>query len=544
MNIEREKNRLMQGEMLNTLVSEPKLTDMLTVYLHDVGKSHNRGIHSILVPINKKENVLSDFSWDMQSTDGKPNYYVYGGDRPVYLRFGNDNGYEPLLIYRDFNGIKPNYIEICEEFRLFHDLYHDSINNQYIKIDDSGNTNTVILIEENAIKVRVQELKQFLAIKEMYLSIQFDFREHTSVALSDLELDKEHDEKTTELATWIVGYGDMKSGEENVFSRLCGKKLIEPMPKSKSGLYGFSEEKKEKHIEFIIDVSTDGYEITSSSNVSQIDYLTQVFFKKEVLDKYYQKPSKYSVEPSYLRCGNLWGMMMDNDQKDVVCAWLGDLGRDLPYEEKLHWRSYNIPPNGSMSKSFFRQQILAEFAESESVEHIFKASYRKFYETSSSILGEYLILSLKKEDSHYFDTIRVPATNEQIDFDSLILGLAKVLIDSLNEKYINKYLKSLTSDVEFKNIKGSISKLEKTFNLHHVSNYEGHISFLRNLQTLRSSSSAHRKGTGYKQALEKFKINTDKDLRTGIEDILKQSCDFLDFMTVLIIENKLNFKNE
>jgi hypothetical protein len=36
-------------------------------------------------------------------------------------------------------------------------------------------------------------------------------------------------------------------------------------------------------------------------------YLTPVFFRAEVLEKYYADPGKYSVEDGSLRCGRLWG---------------------------------------------------------------------------------------------------------------------------------------------------------------------------------------------------------------------------------------------
>lgn len=544
MNIEKERLRLMQKVALDELLIEPKLTDMLTVYKHDVNDIHNRGIHSILVPMDKKNDVLSDFSWEMQSTDGLPSSCIYGGNRAEYLRFGNDEGYEPLLIHREFYGIRPSNIELTEEFRLFHNLYYDGVNNHFIKIDESGNTTVIATVAENEVRIRVKELRQFLAIKEMYLSIQFDHREHSEITLSELSLEETHTKTSTELAVWMLGFGDIEFTTYRYFSRLCGKKLVEPLLKSQSGMYGFSEEKAKRYIDFIVDTSADGNEILFSSNASQCDYLTAVYFKKEVLDKYHQKPSRYSVEPSYLRCTNLWGMMIDNDQKDIVCAWLGDLGRDLPYEEQLHWRSYNIEPVGSMSSSFFRQQILAEFTDSESFEHVFKNIYRKFNETCINVLNEHLILPLKDEDSHYFDTIRVPSTNEQLDFDGLILGLTKVIIDSLNERYFNRYLKETLSENEFSETKGSIRKLEKTLDLHGITDYETHISFLRNLQNLRSSSSAHRKGKQYEKAINKFGIHSKKDLKTGFEDILRQSCEFLDYLMHKVSSKMLNFSIE
>ena len=66
-------------------------------------------------------------------------------------------------------------------------------------------------------------------------------------------------------------------------------------------------------------------------------YLTPVFFKKEVLQRYLSHPDRYSVEDGYLRCQSLWGMAIDNHHKDYVSAYLGDLGRDLPEAEQNHW---------------------------------------------------------------------------------------------------------------------------------------------------------------------------------------------------------------
>lgn len=68
------------------------------------------------------------------------------------------------------------------------------------------------------------------------------------------------------------------------------------------------------------------------------------FSTKEVLKKYYDKPQKYKVEDNYIRCGNLWGLRIDNNHKDYVIVFLGDLGSHLSQNEQLYWRHFNIPP--------------------------------------------------------------------------------------------------------------------------------------------------------------------------------------------------------
>lgn len=540
MNIEKEKERLSQQKMLDSVIYEPKPTEMLTVYFSDYGsRNHNYGIYCALVPIAKKEEVLSRYEWDLSIGSGVPGscvYYDQGVETPEYHRFGSDNGIEPLVICRSFHGLKNDYKEISEEFRLFHNLYHDHINNKYIKIDD-GNEVNVIEVNSNSIQIRVKELKQFLAIKEMFLSIQFDCREHSYISEEELSVDRSELSDKNDLHLWTLAYGDFGGvSEYQAFSRLLGKKIIMPFPKSKSGLYGFTKEEPKNYADFIIDSDEVGDDLSYNSNPDLLanffganpdapHYLTPVHFKKEVLDKYYGKPSKYSVSDSHLSCASLWGLQIDNHHDDKVCVWLGDLGRDLPYEEQLYWRSYNVAPSGGVSETYYKRQIMAQFTDSDRLEHIFKSRYLALQNASNENLGWNILLPLSDEDAHHFECLRIPSTNEQRDFDDLVLGLTKILIDSLNEKEFNKFInKELIVD-----IKGGISRLETVFKNISIEDYEDHIQFLRKLQNLRSSSSAHRKGSNYKRIATEFEIGS-KDLISVIEGILAKSVELLDYL--------------
>jgi len=100
-------------------------------------------------------------------------------------------------------------------------------------------------------------------------------------------------------------------------------------------------------------------------------------------------------------------MYLDNHHDNKVCAWLGDLGRDLPYGEQLHWRAYNIAPEGSVSEIYYRRQIIAEFADSDRPEHLFKERYDDLRKACDECLGWQLLISgvvikslNKREDKH------------------------------------------------------------------------------------------------------------------------------------------------
>lgn len=535
-----ERDRLLQTKLLAWLSRDFQLTDMVTVYWSDRTDEHNYAIYCALIPTEEIERSLSRTSWDLMHGQGLPGavkFYDDGKERVEYLRYGERSGVEPLVIDREFHGIRPDYKELSEEFRLFHNLYHDRKQDHYSKIDDSGNEHIVAITEANRIQIRLKELRQFLAIKEMHLAILFDCRENSAIRFEELDRAEGEADSRDGLISWGLYYGDLGGiSSHYAFSRLIGKRLIPPLPKEKSGFWGFAEEETRKHVDFVTGIDERGDEVTFSSNPDRLadhfganpgvpNYLTPIHFRKQVLDKYFQAPGKYSVEDGYLRCGSLWGLTMDNHHHDRVIAWLGDLGRDLPYEEQLHWRSQNIPPTGGVSKTFFRRQILAQFADSDRPEHVFQQKYQNLAAVCRDCIGWSLLLPLTAEDAHHLQSLRIPSTDEQKDFDDLVQALTKILIDSLNEKALNALIPSQTLGA----IKGSISRLEFAFRARGVSGFEPHIAFLRNLQELRSSGTAHRKGSNYRKIADEFQVDS-RNLRAVFSGILAKALNLLDFL--------------
>lgn len=538
--IEKEKQRLSQNKFLEWVNRQIHPTEMLTVYLDDKTDDHDIGVYCALVPNDQIERSLNDPSWELCLGGGLPGAVRYHRDGEMqvkYLRFGDDDGVEPLVIYREFHGMHEDYREISEEFRLFHRLFYHRKQDQYIKIDDSANEHVIAIVETSRVQIRMQEIRQFLAVKEMHLAILFDCREHSSHSLEDLGLQKGTGHQRNDLFCSALHYGDFSGiGSHRAFSRLLGKRLIPPLPKEKSGFWGFAAEEPKKHVDFIIGIDENGDEITHTSNPDCLanyfganpgapHYLTPVHFRRQVLDKYYQQPGRFSVEDGILRCGGLWSMTIDNHHDDRVVAWLGDLGRDLSYEEQLHWRSQNIPPTGGVSEMFFKRQILAEFADSDRLEHVFYERYHALTEACRKCLGWSLLLPLTAEDTHHFQCLRVPSTDEQKDFDELVQSLTKILIDSLNEKALN----GLIPTEKLSQIKGSISRLEFALRERRVAGFEPRIAFLRKLQDLRSSGAAHRKGSNYLKIAEEFRVDS-QSLRTVFSEALGKALDVLDFL--------------
>lgn len=543
--IETEKDLLFQTKLIGWFLREIRPAEMITVYASERDTKNNFGISCALIPIEKVDQSLSEPTWDLMIGHGYPGaveWHESGQKHVKYLRFGDDDGVEPLILHRSFHGMRPPYVEISEEFRLFHRLFHDSHTNTYIKIDDAGAEHTVAVVEKDKVQIRLNEIKQFTAIKEMHLAVFIDSVVSSSHSLEELGLaEGGADKRHGELSVYYLGYGEFPAlSGERAFSRFLAKRLFPPFSKEKSGFWGFAAEEKEQYADFVINLDQDGGEVIHNAdheslsnyfgaNPGQPHYLTPVFFRKAVLDKYYQQPSKFSVEDGYLRCGGLWGMRIDNHLADHVTAWLGDLGRDLPYPEQLHWRSFNIPPVGKISGTAYRRQILGQFADSNRPEHVFQHKYQALHELCEKQLGWDILLTLAEGDSHYLGSIRVPSTDEQKDFDDLILALTKILVDSLNE---NELVKLIPSD-QAKEIRGGISRLEKVCAIMGLDDYAKHVKFLRDLQSLRSSGSAHRKGSNYRKVAEQLGVSSST-LKSVFEGMLVKGVESLVFLEQMV----------
>jgi hypothetical protein len=570
MSLDSDKKLLMQENTLNRLSRKMNLTDMVTVYLRDRQNEYN-AIYCALIQFDHVERSLSDpVNWDLRFGESMP---ADSGTGPAgtgqftYLRRYCGDGIEPLIIDRKFNesqtnyGQREDYREISEEFRLFHNLCHNratDATDEYIKIDDEGNEEVVAIVEPNRIRIRLREIRQFLAIKEMYLSIQFWHFEYAENALEAPGMTG-HDEKTQRKATgdgdicWRLSYRNYSGNTYHSSSLLAGKRLIEPLPKSQSGFGRFAKEQEKEYVDFIIGVDANGDEISDSCDpaiAKSFDYnlepsngLIPVHFRKQVLDKYYNEPSKYSVEDSVLYCP-WWFMHIDNHHDDKVVVWLCDLFA-LPYKEQEHWRLHNIPPEGNVSATCFRRDILAEFTESSQPDHLFKRRYLELQKVSEKFLGWQFLQPLHAADAHHLKSLRIPSTNEQRDFDELVLSLAKILIDSLNQEQLIKLIspkqEGNLNPEEKEHLKQSIGCLEIALNACGIANAADHIFFLRNLQKLRSSGTAHRKGTKYKKIADVFDIES-QSLRVVFTGILAKASDCLDFFLFLLRSEQINPK--
>jgi len=253
-------------------------------------------------------------------------------------------------------------------------------------------------------------------------------------------------------------------------------------------------------------------------------YMTPVYFGVAVLDKYRDAPSQYTVEEGCLRgISNgivAWCIPIDNHGIGCVTVALGDLGR-LPFAEQHHFASYNIS-KGQMSAAYQRSQFSAEFCDSTHPVSIFKSEYRRLYDAFVDTHGWELIIPLEIADQHYLTALKLLTHDDQKEFDEQVLSLAKIMVDSLNVDKLKTY------GVPVQN-PGGINLLEAIIAVRGIKGGEAHIAFLRNLQSIRSASSAHRKGDKYDKVAQKVGLDTrtKSDVFRSLIESATLCCQFL-----------------
>ena len=501
------------------------------------GKSEMNGADGYfwagLIPNNEIEIVLEKADWELNDFTCASPGFISWGDRIEYDRFSGSK-YEPLIYCREFSGIKPSYIEISEEFRLLNNLYFDVKSNQYMEITDNGDVEIVVKLEGDNVFIKLNYLKRFITAKQMGLALYFDIKFDSIKTLGDMGYEP-FDERHCGSDYCFDYYYDNDTNattKTNSYSIIRGKKILLGMDIEDCGYPPFNKDKV--YEEFIIGIDEEGKEVRFTSNPAKVSnvfgtndgatyYLTPIYFSKDVLAKYYLKPELYEVNDGYIRCQWVWKLDVDNLNKDYVSVYLGDLGQVLPHKEQVYWKSFNVVPDGELSKAKFKRDFLAEFADADIADIKFKQIFTEIKKKWYKRYEWNLFIDLSEGDKYNFEHLRIPILNSQVEFDNLVLSLVKTILDSLNEKELKKRI------VNKDELKGSISILQRFFEEKEIIGYELHIKFLRSLQELRSTGSGHRKGNSYNKICKFFNLE-DGNFADVFEKILEDAILFIEFL--------------
>lgn len=502
------------------------------------------------------EKLLAKHSWEVMVDFDAPAFTpVPGKER----KFDFDPGTAKVVdgielssftIHRFFHGYVPATFELLQGFVLYHEAFFVPDLSQYQRIDADGNIQVVARLlrerDNHAILVDAHHIRDYLAARKCYLVRYHDHRRWAPEDISPL-LDAEFrtypvqgDRSKFEL--WLRT--DIPREGLASSSRLLGKDIVLPFPSAEhSHLWALSAARHSQHSTFIIGRDDEGQDIEATCSEDELSnyfvdrgtphFLTPVYFRQEVLAKYYQEPKRYSVGASQVGCLSLWSIPIDITDEDLVQVWLGDLGR-IPYSEQLHWRQFNVAPRGTITRHRWLRDFMAEFADAENDPvYAFHVAFDDAQSTFRERHAGDLFLRLTDKDSHLYDTLHIPLTEEWAEFDAQVQSIAKITVDSLNVALLSAITgKSVDGTL----IKGSLDLLAEYLRTIQApeATIRAIVGPLQAVQAIRSTGAAHRKGANFEETLCRLQLENMGN-RARIATLLANASTALSSLAIAVV---------
>lgn len=474
-------------------IKNPDLQGWVTVlYVAELDEEDSRFVFSALARPSSVVDLLKTPDHEVHLTRfGMPTFIKASNG----VLFDPNNQYseenirlEPFVLDRNFHGVRPDTYEVVQDFNLYHDLFFDLVRKAYVSLDGEE----IVQISSSRIRVREDALRDHLAARRMVLVLYYDHRRHRNVRVADV-FGKDRVEKQLQGSSFNY---DIVAGDywnDAAFSRLVGKKIVRPYQEPLHRDYVSAIDRPESYETYVC--LEDGERVEKSCDVESGrqpgPYLTPVFFKKKVLSEYHDKPGLYDVRDNAIWYLDLWYIEF-GDNGDLIHAWLGDLGRIPPNEQK-HWRQYNVAPRGNLEKNFARRQRLADCAPSRSSCKELLALKLKINDNFHKRFGFALFRDLPEGTAEPHDL----DSDDDSEFTMQILNLAISLVETIDGKRLSysqleKTSKSLDALQQFLIDNGLPRKQTQSI-----------VSAFRTVQSSRSSV-VHLKGKNYEKLLQRL----------------------------------------
>ena len=467
----------------------------------------NGGRYMAFAQPQMRNKILSHGGWDFSKGDGFPGF-VMTGEETKYTKGDKLPEFEPLVICQHYYGVVPDELHISEEFRLLMNLWQDPKSGDYFEIKDDGSKDPAIRFQDKRIEVRTPLLKRYMAARQLDAVLFIDTRVSVEYAgdvadFSDLKFEGQIGNELMYLSRSV---GRPPLSDARVGSLVFAKRILPTPPLETCGIWPWDEADPAEYPEYIIGEDEYGKPVKYTCDPDRLanyfgknpdapPYLTPVFFKPEVLQRYYDDSDLYTVSDGQLSCASMWGVKIDNGNPNCVVVFLGDIGRDIPESHWAHWLSHNVPPTQRMSDVGVRRAFFGQFAESENPEHRFKLAYDQLQNSWEGHWGWRLHRKAEGPDASVLQRLRIPVNDTDAELRAQLINLALVLVDYLNEKQVASYLSDTKGD------KG-IAKLKKFLEAQSYQHTERDIRLLQRIQEMRSRIAAHSSGSSGQAYLE------------------------------------------
>ena len=482
-------------------------------------------IHSVVVqnerltPVDQQDLM----QWSFNPYTSTASYVTGGGSPDVWVERGlSGTGTKALkdavqLIFgRTFEGWTGpgrTYYELHQEYAHLTGIHWRPEAHAYCRYNEHGDLEPIVSVtgrEEKAsnmalVTFKWEPLEEYLAASNASLVRMFDF---TLLRRSGF-------------SGWADGSTQEINESPNFFYRrrvmpgyaayTRGVQIIRPH-RSPQAIFtritdGWFGKKNKQYGEFIAHdwrnkrvtkISTDPAATTNyfQAEANELPFeLSPAFFRPEVLLKYKADRDKYTVGERDISCRAAWHLeAFDVNEAGQLHAYICYL-RCLPYEEQLHWLSYNEPPKASISDRAAVNDFQGEFV-----------SFEQPLRTVLSIVKRWRddkVAWWTLRDEKLLERVNVPLTASRDEWAEAYMDLAKLVIEGFETGAIRAKLDATHVTYDKKKDQ-TLTMLEKLLTNAGV---ERAIQNLRTVQRLRTTAKGHVGGSEAQQLAQDALMN-------------------------------------
>lgn len=312
-----------------------------------------------------------------------------GGGEPdrVYLSAPLDSpgcsslvGGEQLVFRRSFSGVDngPVRTELSQPLVQALNLYWLDEESAYCRLHEDGDIEPIIRVlnmskytgqsQDVLVAIDAHQLHRYMTVTETALVMKFDFTRFRSGFFGGW-----HGPERSEYSDGDLFY---RSGLESGCSFAHGVMIVRPLLTRETMIAKhrreWSDEGKQYATFKAQDWKNDRLAEISCAPTALASYfekesplpfqVTPAFFKPGVLQKYKADPEKYTLEHRSISSRAGWHLKTyDVNEAGQVHTYLCYLA-DLPFTEKLYWKSYNEWPKAAISKRAYRTDFEGSFS--------------------------------------------------------------------------------------------------------------------------------------------------------------------------------------
>lgn len=469
-------------------------------------------IHSVVVPNDRLTPVDQGdlMQWSFNPYTSIASYVTGGGHEDVWVERGlSGTGTKTLedavqLIFgRTFEGwagLGRTYYELHQEYAHLIGIHWRPEKRAYCRFNEHGDLEPVVSVTSREdkpsnmtlVSFKWEPLEEYLAASNASLVRMFDFtllRRSGFSGWSDGPTQEINESPDFFYCRKVMpGYAAYTRGVQIIRPHRAHQAIFTGIT---DGWFG---KKNKQHVEFIAydwrnkcvtKLSTDPGATTNyfqaEGNALPFE-LSPAFFRPEVLLKYKADRDKYTVGERDVSCRAAWHLeAIDVNEAGQLHAYICYLRR-LPYEEQLHWLSFNEPPKAGISERAVINDFKGEFVS-------FEQPLRKVL----SIVQRWRddkVAWWTLRDEKLVERVNVPLSASRDEWAEAYMELAKLLIEGFETSAIREKLDAaqVTYDKEKDQ---TLTLLEKLLNKAGVARA---VQNLRTVQRLRSKAKGHAGG--------------------------------------------------